>query len=71
MFMLCFAAEAVRHQLKTFNVAESMNPIESILSRFLANTTHRESLVGVSRLIVETVELNIVQEAVLLTKHNV
>ena len=48
-----------------------MNPIESIVSRFLANTTHRESLVEVSRLIVETVELNIVREAVLLTKHNV
>ena len=32
---------------------------------------HRESLVEVSRLIVETAELNIAQEAVLLTKHNV
>ena len=35
------------------------------------NELHRESLVEVSRLIVETVELNIVREAVLLTKHNV
>ena len=57
--------------LKHMRVKPTMNPIESIVSRFLANTTHRESLVEVNRLIVETVELNIVREAVLLTKRNV